>query len=79
MIHTVRGVGYMLPPGRLKRIIPTGDADARACLARTAEPCWRPVMRRPSEVVSVLALNSFLTDRLDGQLATASTRLGGGP
>ena len=30
-------------------------------------------------VVSVLALNSFLTDRLDGQLATASTRLGGGP
>ena len=30
-------------------------------------------------VVSVLALNSFLTDRLDGQLATASARLGGGP
>jgi two-component system, OmpR family, sensor kinase len=30
-------------------------------------------------VVSVLALNSFLTDRLDGQLVTASARLGGGP
>ncbi|HEY7102193.1 MAG TPA: ATP-binding protein [Mycobacteriales bacterium] len=28
-------------------------------------------------VVSVLALNSFLTDRLDSQLATASVRLGG--
>jgi two-component system OmpR family sensor kinase len=30
-------------------------------------------------VVSVLALNSFLTDRLDSQLTTASARLGGDP
>ena len=30
-------------------------------------------------VASVLALRSFLTDRLDSQLATASARLGGGP
>ena len=30
-------------------------------------------------VVSVLELNSFLTDRLDGQLATAGQRLVAGP
>jgi two-component system OmpR family sensor kinase len=30
-------------------------------------------------VASVLALDSFLTDRLDSQLATTSARLGGGP
>ena len=78
MIHTMRGAGYVLKPGRLSGR-PTGAA-ARA--GRLGRRCWSALLAVAclgvvTAVVSVVALRQLLVDQLDQQLVTAADRRDG--
>ena len=46
MIHTVRGAGYVLKPGRLTRTVRRVTLARRACWSPLLGRCWRPGLRR---------------------------------
>ena len=72
MIHTVRGVGYVLKPGRLSASVPTAGAARRGCWSRTAGACWRSSASW-SGWPPRWRCSSFLIGQLDDQLAPPST------
>ena len=84
MIHTVRGVGYVLKPGRDRVRARSGQAASpQATCHACACGCWSSCSpaccsaARPSPARQALALRRFLLDRLDQQLTAAGDRYRG--